>query len=156
MTTLAEVRLWGRTIGAVSLEDDCDTAAFQYTPEFAGSGIEASPITMPLGDSIYPFSGAYTEFISRLARFVSRSLPDKFGKALIDAWLATQGRAPDSFNSVERLCYTGSRRTKLFGQSTFGFRMIRSRWSLGVVTNRRVNFQAFFFILKQNIAVRFG
>jgi serine/threonine-protein kinase HipA len=57
MTTLAEVRLWGRTIGAVSLEDDSDTAAFQYTPEFAGSGIEVSPITMQLGNSIYQFPG---------------------------------------------------------------------------------------------------
>jgi serine/threonine-protein kinase HipA len=40
---------------------------------------------------------------------LSDSLPDKFGNALIDAWLATQGRKPDSFNAVERLCYTGSR-----------------------------------------------
>jgi serine/threonine-protein kinase HipA len=37
------------------------------------------------------------------------SLPDRFGNALIDAWLATQGRTPDSFNAVERLCYTGTR-----------------------------------------------
>jgi len=37
------------------------------------------------------------------------SLPDKFGNALIDAWLATQGRTPESFNAVERLCYTGRR-----------------------------------------------
>jgi len=28
---------------------------------------------------------------------------------VIDAWLATQGRAPKSFNAVERLCYTGTR-----------------------------------------------
>jgi serine/threonine-protein kinase HipA len=37
------------------------------------------------------------------------SLPDKFGNALIDAWLATRGRTPESFNAVERLCYTGTR-----------------------------------------------
>ena len=34
---------------------------------------------------------------------------DKFGNALIDAWLATQGRSPESFSAVERLCYTGTR-----------------------------------------------
>ncbi|MCK5914949.1 MAG: type II toxin-antitoxin system HipA family toxin, partial [Deltaproteobacteria bacterium] len=28
---------------------------------------------------------------------------------LINAWLATQGRIPESFNAVERLCYTGTR-----------------------------------------------
>ena len=32
-----------------------------------------------------------------------------FGNALIDAWLATQGRTPESFNAVERLCYTAAR-----------------------------------------------
>jgi serine/threonine-protein kinase HipA len=36
-------------------------------------------------------------------------LPDKFGNALINAWLATQGRSPESFGSVERLCYIGTR-----------------------------------------------
>ena len=109
MTTLAEVRLWGRTIGAVSLEDDTDTAAFQYTPEFAGSGIEVSPITMPLGDSIYQFPELSQNSFHGLPGLLADSLPDKFGNALIDAWLATQGRTPDTFNSVERLCYTGSR-----------------------------------------------
>ena len=55
MTTLAEVRLWGRTIGAVSLEDGTEVAAFQYTPEFAASGI-------PIGDTSIPLaanSGVY-------------------------------------------------------------------------------------------------
>jgi serine/threonine-protein kinase HipA len=37
------------------------------------------------------------------------SLPDKFGNAVIDQWLASQGRTSDSFNVVERLCYTGKR-----------------------------------------------
>ena len=53
--TLAEVKLWGRTIGAVSLEDGGQFAAFQYDPAFAQSGIEVSPITMPLGDRVYVF-----------------------------------------------------------------------------------------------------
>ena len=37
------------------------------------------------------------------------SLPDKFGNAVIDQWLAKQGRLPESFNVIERLCYTGKR-----------------------------------------------
>jgi serine/threonine-protein kinase HipA len=53
--TLAEVKLWGRTIGAVSLEDGGRFAAFQYDPAFAGSGIEISPITMPLSERVYLF-----------------------------------------------------------------------------------------------------
>ena len=54
--TLAEVRLWGRSIGVVSLEDGGRVAAFQYDPAFAASGIEVSPIAMPLSDRIYLFS----------------------------------------------------------------------------------------------------
>nr|WP_205910122.1 HipA domain-containing protein [Rhizobium rhizophilum] len=37
------------------------------------------------------------------------SLPDTFGIALKDTWLATQGRSAGSFNPVERLCYIGTR-----------------------------------------------
>ncbi len=109
MTTLAKVILWGRTIGAVSLEDNSEIAAFQYTPEFVGSRIEVSPIAMPLGDSIYQFPELPKNTFHGLPGLLADSIPDKFGNALIDAWLARQGRTPGSFNSVERLCYTGSR-----------------------------------------------
>jgi serine/threonine-protein kinase HipA len=44
-----------------------------------------------------------------LPGLLADSLPDRFGHALIDAWLASQGRTPESFNAVERLCYTGNR-----------------------------------------------
>ncbi len=37
---IAEVQLWGRTIGAVSLEEGGTVARFQYDPDFAGSGID--------------------------------------------------------------------------------------------------------------------
>lgn len=36
-------------------------------------------------------------------------LPDKFGNALIDQWLARQGRDKSDFNPIERLCYIGKR-----------------------------------------------
>jgi len=52
---IAEVRLWGRNIGAVTLADGDDVAAFQYDPAFARSGIEISPLVMPLSDRVYTF-----------------------------------------------------------------------------------------------------
>ena len=107
--TVAEVRLWGRTIGAVSLQDDASHAAFQYDPAFARSGIELSPITMPLSDQVYVFTELPQKTFHGLPGLLADSLPDRFGNALIDAWLATQGRTPESFNAVERLCYTGPR-----------------------------------------------
>src|SRR5579859_3636162 len=107
--TVAEVRLWGRRIGAVSVEDNQSPAVFQYEPEFARSGIQISPITMPLGERVYSFPELPRRTFHGLPGLLADSLPDRFGNALIDAWLATQGRTPESFNAVERLCYTGKR-----------------------------------------------
>ncbi|MCA1784564.1 MAG: type II toxin-antitoxin system HipA family toxin, partial [Desulfobacteraceae bacterium] len=36
-------------------------------------------------------------------------LPDKFGNRVINAWLARNGRTPNSFTPIERLCYMGTR-----------------------------------------------
>ena len=109
MSTVAEVKLWGRTIGAVALEEGAGTATFEYDPAFAQSGIEVSPLTMPLSRRIYSFPELRPKTFHGLPGFLADSLPDRFGNALIDAWLARQGRVPESFNAVERLCYTGSR-----------------------------------------------
>jgi len=106
---IAKVQLWGRTIGAVSLDEERDVAAFQYDAEFARSGIELSPLTMPLSGRVYDFPALPRNTFHGLPGLLADSLPDKFGNALIDAWLATQGRTPESFNAVERLCYTGTR-----------------------------------------------
>ena len=109
MTTLAEVRLWGRTIGAVSLADGEEVADFQYDPAFVASDIQLSPLVMPLSNRVYRFPELARQTFHGLPGLLADSLPDKFGNALINAWLAAQGRTPESFNAVERLCYTGSR-----------------------------------------------
>jgi serine/threonine-protein kinase HipA len=106
---IAKIQLWGRTIGAVALEQGHDVAAFQFDPEFAQSGIEIAPLVMPLSDRVYEFPSLPGNTFHGLPGLLADSLPDKFGNALIDAWLATQGRKPESFNSVERLCYIGTR-----------------------------------------------
>ena len=96
--TLAEVRLWGRTIGAGSPWKTATTfAAFQYDPAFARSGIEVSPLTMPLSDQVHVFSGLPPMTFHGLPGLLADSLPDRFGNALINAWLATQGRALRQF-----------------------------------------------------------
>jgi serine/threonine-protein kinase HipA len=110
VSTLASVRLWGRPIGGVLLEDDSETAIFEYEPAFARSGIEVAPLTMPLrtGER-YVFPGLARETFRGLPGLLADSLPDRYGDALINAWLAAQGRTPESFNAVERLCYIGKR-----------------------------------------------
>ena len=108
-TTIAEVKLWGRTIGAVTVTGANGVAAFEYDRAFVESGIQVAPIVMPLSERIYSFPDLPWRTFHGLPGMLADSLPDKFGNALIDAWLASQGRTPDSFNAVERLCYTGAR-----------------------------------------------
>jgi len=105
----AEVRLWGRTIGAVLLEDGDDAATFQYTPDFAAGGIEVSPLAMPLRPEPYSFPALGHGTFKGLPGMLADSLPDRYGNALINRWLARQGRAPESASAVERLCYLGVR-----------------------------------------------
>jgi len=109
MATVAEVVLWGRTIGAVMLEEGAETASFEYDSAFARSGIEIAPLVMPLSQQVYSFPALRKDTFHGLPGLLADSLPDRFGNALIDTWLATQGRHADSFNPIERLCYTGTR-----------------------------------------------
>jgi serine/threonine-protein kinase HipA len=107
---LAEVILWGTRVGAVSQPDGQPIATFEYDPAFAGSGIELSPIEMPVAAGRrYRFPALSEESFAGLPGMLADSLPDRYGNALIDAWLATQGRDPGSFDAVERLCYIGRR-----------------------------------------------
>lgn len=105
----AKVLLWDSEIGAVSWVEDRQVAVFQYDPSFIRSGIQLSPLMMPLRDLPYEFPALSKETFKGLPGLLADSLPDKFGNAVIDTWLATQGRTATSFNSVERLCYIGSR-----------------------------------------------
>ena len=109
MTDTARVILWGRDIGAVTWIPDAELGVFQYTPEFARSGIEVAPEKMPLTDVPYDFPALSRATFKGLPGMLADSLPDKFGNALINGWLAARGREPASFTPVERLCYTGTR-----------------------------------------------
>ena len=84
-------------------------AVFEYDPRFSTSGIEVSPLRMPLSTKTYAFPALSREAFHGLPGLLADSLPDKWGNALTNAWLARQGRAPESFDAVERLCYTGAR-----------------------------------------------
>jgi serine/threonine-protein kinase HipA len=108
--TVAEVRLWDTTIGAILLEDGARVAVFEYDPAFASSGIEVAPLQMPLEPGRrYRFPGLNSDSFHGLPGLLADALPDRYGHALIDAWLASQGRAPGSADPVERLCYIGNR-----------------------------------------------
>ena len=107
--TTASVELWGSRIGAVSWDAERSLGVFQYTPEFKNSGVEVAPLQMPWRSAPYEFPSLPRQTFNGLPGLLADSLPDKFGNALIDVWLAQQGREASTFNPVERLCYTGTR-----------------------------------------------
>ncbi len=109
MSAPAQVRLWGTTIGAVVISEGARAAAFQYDPAFLDSSIQVAPLTMPLRVEPYTVPALNPESFHHLPGLLADSLPDRYGNALIDAWLAGQGRTPESFDAVERLCYLGKR-----------------------------------------------
>lgn len=109
MSQIAEVHLWGTRIGAVVKEPDTPWAVFQYEPDFIGSGIEVSPLMMPLAQTPYSFPALNPDTFRGLPGLLADSLPDKFGEALLQTWLATQGRSVSSITSIERLSYVNTR-----------------------------------------------
>lgn len=108
--TTATVRLWGTTVGYVSMTADERFARFEYDPAFVELGVELAPLTMPaIARRIYQFTDLHPRSFHGLPGLLSDSLPDKYGNRLIDVWLARTGRKPEQFNAVDRLCYTGVR-----------------------------------------------
>jgi len=109
MENLAEVRLWGRLVGALAYEPNSKISTFEYSPEWIKSGVEIAPLRMPLSTQKYQFPSLNPETYKGLPAVFADILPDDFGNTVINAWLARQGRDGDSFTALERLLYTGSR-----------------------------------------------
>jgi len=110
----AYVHLWGMLVGAVSWDPNKGFATFEFDREFLEKGLDLSPIKMPIieargGTARFEFRTLSKETYRGLPGMLADALPDRFGNRIIDAWLARQGRTPESFSSVERLCYTGKR-----------------------------------------------
>ncbi len=109
MPNLAEVRLWGKQVGALAYDTGTRLSTFEFSPTWRKTGVEIAPIHMPLEAMKYQYPGLSEVTYRGLPAVFADALPDDFGNAVIDAWLAGQGRSPDSFTPVERLLYTGTR-----------------------------------------------
>ncbi len=114
---VAEVKIWGKLAGAVAWNEEDRYASFEFDPDFMRLGWDLSPLRMPVagGRKIFSFpelrrdrDSGYDTFRG-LPGLLADSLPDRFGNQLISAWLAQQGRTPESMNPVEMLCFIGTR-----------------------------------------------
>ncbi len=97
------------TVGAVSFDSNTGVGSFEYTPEFIQTGIELSPIKMPLSSQIYTFPNLNYATFKGLPGLIADSLPDAFGNAVLNALVASQGKHPEEITPLQRLQYTGKR-----------------------------------------------
>ncbi len=108
MVTLANINIWGRKAATVLWNDNTQSAVFEYDSDFTLSGLELSPLQMPLQRRhTYTFASLSHDTFMGLPGLLADALPDAYGKALLDRWLASVGRT--FANPVERLCYQGKR-----------------------------------------------
>lgn len=108
MVDIARVNLYGQPVGTFRWDNNRQLAHFEYAKSFIGKGLEPSPILMPVRHGrIYSFSDIGRETFKGLPGMLADSLPDTYGRALFDRWLALTGRS--SGNAVETLCFLGKR-----------------------------------------------
>lgn len=108
MVDIARVNLYGQPVGTFRWDNNRQLAHFEYAESFIGKGLEPSPILMPVRQGrIYSFSDTGRETFKGLPGMLADSLPDTYGRALFDRWLALTGRS--SGNAVETLCFLGKR-----------------------------------------------
>ncbi len=108
MVDIARVNLYGKPVGTFRWDNNRQLAHFEYAESFIGKGLEPSPILMPVRHGrIYSFSDIGRETFKGLPGMLADSLPDTYGRALFDRWLALTGRS--SGNAVETLCFLGKR-----------------------------------------------
>lgn len=114
---VAYVKIWGEIAGAVVWNDTKGIASFEYNGDFKKLGWDLSPLTMPINsnNNIFEFpelkKGIQSEYdtFKGLPGLLADVLPDKYGNALLNEWLARQGRAANSMNPIETLCFIGKR-----------------------------------------------
>ncbi len=106
-----DVYLWGQHVGAVALDPAFGYYAFAYTKKFCDSGLQPAPLHMPAEsqDRVFLFTDLPEATYKRLPALLSDALPDDFGNALIDRYMADKGLAATDVTALDRLAYMAGR-----------------------------------------------
>ena len=108
MVDVAKVNMFGISVGTFRWDDRYEVASFEYDHDFVSRGLEPSPLMMPVREGrVYSFASLGKETFNGLPGMLADSLPDTYGRALFDRWLALTGRT--SGNPIETLCFLGKR-----------------------------------------------
>jgi serine/threonine-protein kinase HipA len=117
-----EVLIWGNRVGATTADPALGCYAFEYEPSWKRGDIELAPLTMPISDrrQTFTFPALPKPTYFGLPSMLADALPDDFGNALIDAWMATRGIEKSAITVLDRLAYMGKR-----GMGALEFRPVR-------------------------------
>jgi serine/threonine-protein kinase HipA len=106
---VVEVRAWGRTVGAVALDPATEFYAFEYDDEWVANGQQLAPLLMPNQPGTFVFPDLSPETYQRLPAMIADHLPDRFGNALVNAWMEEQGVRAGDITPLDRLAYAADR-----------------------------------------------
>ena len=106
---VVEVVAWGTRVGAVALDPTTGWYTFAFGPEWIATGVELAPLHMPRSDEPYEFPQLDRATFFGLPALLADALPDAFGNALVDAWMAEQAVTRDRITPLDRLAYAADR-----------------------------------------------
>ncbi len=102
-TKTLHIRYHGRKVGTIAL-DKRNLAAFQYDKEWLADGFSISPFSLPLEPCVFlpkpdPFDGLFGVFAD--------SLPDGWGRLLVDRLMLRNHLNPYEIGNIDRLAIVG-------------------------------------------------
>lgn len=105
---LLEVWAYDQLVGAIAPHPQ-GGYVFEYDQAWRRGGLELSPLYMPTTPAIHHFPLLNRDTYHGLPPLLADSLPDRFGNALIDAYLTRQGISPRDVTPLDRLAYMANR-----------------------------------------------
>jgi serine/threonine-protein kinase HipA len=108
----AYVNIWNSRVGAVAWNPESGLGSFEYEPSFVSESLNLAPLKMPVtsGNRTFTFRELRNSTAFKgIPGLLADSLPDRYANALVNTWLARNGRPSDSLNPVEMLCFIGKR-----------------------------------------------
>jgi serine/threonine-protein kinase HipA len=102
LTVYLDARNQRRKVGRLAFKDR--QVLFEYDTAFIASGIEISPIKLPLSPGVYL---ADTAIFDGLHGVFNDSLPDGWGRILLDRTVEKHGIHRGQLNPLDRLAYVG-------------------------------------------------
>lgn len=108
---VVKVSIWGKPVGALALDPRYGYYSFAYDKRWVAAGIQLAPLQMPLAKAAKPFffPDLAVATYKRLPAMFADALPDDFGNALIDRYMADIGVPADAITALDRLAYMGKR-----------------------------------------------